>query len=345
MWHLLFWAIVSLALGQASAAPVVIGNAASSRCKGAQAAQIPSSAGPPETLRGIAQVSIFVSDLRKSTEYYGGVLGFTVAFDLNGKAGASRYFKINDSQYLELIQSAKAGNLVRQARIVFEASDLAALRSEYLRRCTSPGPITREMDGNPVFRMTAPNGIVLDFKQYAAGSRQVRLKGKLLDNRRIATHLLHAGALVTDEVTKPFLQRLGLIGAPFGPRGEYLETPATDRNLETKNPPLDPENPATRDRYLREVYGATHHFALEISDMHAVREELKRRGNYDDVRLRTAVGNNRHWLIHLFDPDGSRTEFMSRDTLPDDVPSFSVMPPGPPAAPIKAVQKGVYPWP
>lgn len=79
--------------------------------------------------------------------------------------------------------------------------------------------------------------------------------------------------------------------------------------------------------------------------MYAVREELKRRGNYDDVRLRTAVGNNRHWLIHLFDPDGSRTEFMSRETVPYDVPSFSVMPPGPPAAPIKAVQKGVYPWP
>lgn len=300
---------------------------------------------PPDMLDGIAQVTIFVSNLRKASDYYGGVLGFSAAFDLAGEAGKSRYFKVNDNQYIELAQSPKAGGLVRQARIVFEASDLVALRKEYERRCAAPGPIVREADGNPVFRVTAPNGIALDFKQYVPGSRQARLKGKLLGKRRIATHLLHAGTLVTDDTTKPFLQRLGLVGSPFGTRGEYLETPATDRNLETKNPPLDPDDPATRKQYLRELYGATYHFALEVTDMHAVREELKRRGNYDDVRLRTAVGNNRHWLIHLFDPDGSRTEFMSRDTVADDIPSFSVMPPGPPAPPIKAVQKGVYPWP
>jgi len=230
-------------------------------------------------------------------------------------------------------------------RIVFQTQDLKRLQQAFTDKGTPCGPDIDEDDRSRSCRLTAPNGAVFDFKQYVVGSQQERLIGKALGSHRIATHLLHAGTLVTDDATRAHLRDLGLTGVRFGARGDYLETPATDRNLETKNPPLDPDNPATRAQYLRELYGATYHFALEVADMHAAREELKRRGGYDDVRLRTAVGNNRHWLIHLFDPDGSRTEFMSRDVVADDVPSFSVMPPGPPAPPIKATQKGVYPWP
>ncbi|MBO9581711.1 MAG: VOC family protein [Sphingobium sp.] len=296
-------------------------------------------------LAGIAQITIRVSDLRRAASYYEGVLGFHHAFDVGEGGQHSSYYKVNDSQFLELVPSLKPGEIDRQARIVFETSDIEELRGKFAALDAAPGAIRREADGNRVFQIVAPNGFPFDFKQYDPGSRQVRLRGRLLGKGRIATHLIHAGTLVTDEATRAFLKRLGLTGVVFGERRDYLETPETDRNLETKNPPLDPDNPATRAQYLRELHGATNHFALEVADMHAVREELKRRGGYDDVRLRTAVGNNRHWLIHLFDPDGSRTEFMSRDVVADDVPSFSVMPPGPPAPPIRATQKGVYPWP
>lgn len=296
-------------------------------------------------IEGIAQVSIRVSDLARAERYYSGVLGFPAAFRVKASGRTSRYFKVNDDQFLELVPGLPEGELVRQARIVFQTADVERLRALFVAKGIAAGGIAREADGNRVFRILSPNGAAFDFKQYDAGSRQVALRGKLLGKRRIATHLLHAGTLVTDDATRAFLRDLGLTGVRFGARGDYLETPATDRNLETKNPPLDPGNPATHAQYQRELYGATYHFALEVTDMHAAREALKRRGGYDDVRLRTAVGNNRHWLIHLFDPDGSRTEFMSRDVVADDVPSFSVMPPGPSAPPIKAVQKGVYPWP
>lgn len=286
-----------------------------------------------------------MSDPDRARRYYEAVLGFRRAFTIRTGRGESAYFKINDSQYLELVPGLKPGGMSRLRRIVFETTDIAALRTELAQRGGMPGVIQREPDGNRAFRIVAPNGFAFGFKQYDAGSRQVGLRGKLGSARLIATHLLHAGTLVTDDPTRAFLKRLGLTGVTFGERREYLETPSTDRNLETKNPSLDPDNAQTRAQYLRELDGATNHFALEVGDMQAVREELKRRGGYDDVRLRTAVGNNRHWLIHLFDPDGSRTEFMSRDAVADDVPSFSVMPPGPPAPPIRAVSKGVYPWP
>jgi catechol 2,3-dioxygenase-like lactoylglutathione lyase family enzyme len=296
---------------------------------------------------GLAQVSMKVSNLAKSRFFYRDILGMPEAFDIKDKAGGIRsvYFKINDDQYIELIPGLRPDDIVREARIVIEASDLQRLRAIYVERGLDPGQIAKGPDGNPFFRAVAPNGFPLDFIQYLPGSRQGKLRGKLLVPERISSHLLHAGTMVTDDATKAFFQKLGWGRMLPGSRGDYVETPASDRNLETKNPPLDPNDPTTKARYTRELYGAVYHFSLEITDMHAARELLKQRGGFDDLRLRTAVGNNRHWLLHLFDPDGSRVELMSKETLPDDVPAFSVMPPGPPAPPILAKERGVYPWP
>lgn len=313
------------------------------------AAKSPEATAPAAALPilGLAQVTVIVSDLGRSRHFYGDVLGLPMAFELKDKSGAvaSVYFKVNDDQYVELVPGLRPDNLIRQQRLVIQSDNLVQLRGLMVARGLDAGPINTGPDGNPVFRITAPNGFPLDFMQYAPGSRQEKLRGKLLSSKRISTHLWHAGTMSRDDTTRAFFQNLGWGRLLPGSRGELIETPSSDRNLETKNPPLDPANPATLDRYNREVYGAVYHFALEIDDMHAARETLKQRGGLDDVRLRTAVGNNRHWLIHLFDPDGSRVELMSKDTVADNIPAFSVMPPGPPASPILATEKGVYPWP
>jgi catechol 2,3-dioxygenase-like lactoylglutathione lyase family enzyme len=296
---------------------------------------------------GLAQVTIKVSDLQRSKKYYGGVLGLPAAFELRDHRGAvsSIYFKVNDQQYVELVAGLRPDELIRLQRLVVESSDLLRLHSIYLEAGLRPSEIGIGADGNPFFRLVAPNSFPIDFIQYSPTSRQGRLVGRLLSNQRVSTHLLHAATMVKDDETKSFFKRLGWGKYLPGARGDFIETPSTDRNLETKNPPLNPDNPETRSQYDRELYGAVYHFSLEMVDVYATRELLKKRGGYDDVRLRTAVGNNRYWLIHLFDPDGTRTEFMSRDKAPDGVPSFSVMPPGQPAAPILATERGFYPWP
>jgi len=42
-----------------------------------------------------------------------------------------------------------------------------------------------------------------------------------------------------------------------------------------------------------------------IADMRATRNLVQERGKYTDLQVRAHVGNNRHWLMHIFDPDGS----------------------------------------
>ncbi|MGH9574281.1 MAG: VOC family protein [Candidatus Acidiferrales bacterium] len=288
-------------------------------------------------LIGIANITFKVSNLDKARAYYQGVLGLPEAFDIktSGKV-TSAYFKVNDDEYIEVTPTLKPGDLIREARVVFQSSDLKKLHAIYLEQGIKAGNIEQGPDGNPVFRVVDPEGNALDFLQYAPGSQQARAFGKFLNDSRISGEISHVGVMMKDRATgMPFYQKLGLdkLRSIPGGRGEYVELPSSDSNLETKDPPLDRNNPATHDQYEREVYGAVYHVSLWVPDIRVTRDTVQKRGSYSDVRVRAAVGHNRHWLIHLFDPDGTRTEIMSV-AFENDLPAGTIMAPGPPGPPI-----------
>jgi catechol 2,3-dioxygenase-like lactoylglutathione lyase family enzyme len=302
-------------------------------------------------LAGLAGITFRVSDLDKARRYYQGVLGFSEAFTIKDATGrvASVFFKVNDDQFVEVIPGLQPGGTNRQVRVVFQSTDLKRLHEIYTSRALNPTPITKGPDGNPVFRVIGPDNATLDFIEYVAGSQQVMARGKFLDARRLSTHLWHAGIYTKDrDAAVPFYgDKLGFIkGRDIpGGRGEYIETPSSDRNTETKFPPLDPNNPATRAQFDREVMGAVQHMALEVSDMKAFRDAAQERGGFTDLQVRAHVGNNRHWLVHLFDPDGSRTEVMET-AVQDKLQPMTVMAPGKAVAPpIVPTTPGEIPWP
>jgi len=317
---------------------------------GGQAAQAAAPATPDVPVVGLAAVGFRVSDLAKARAYYQGVLGLPEAFSTKDQSGvvASVYFKVNDDQYVEIVPGMTPGELRRQARVVFQSSDLKKLHAIYTERGVSPSPITTGPDGNPVFRVIGPSGAKLDFIEYVPGSQQAQLRGKLLDSKRISTHLWHAGIYTEDRAAAaPFYgEKLGFPRGRDVGRGEYIETPNSDSNTETKYPKLDPNNPATRAQFERESMGAVEHMSLEVTDMKATRDLVQDRGHYTDLWVRAHVGNNRHWLMHLFDPDGSRAEIMETAIQPDSIPSLSVMLPGKaPGPPILPKEPRVIPWP
>src|SRR6478609_4082862 len=106
---------------------------------GGQAAQAAAPATPDVPIVGLASVAFRVSDLTKSRAYYQGVLGFPEAFSTKDQSGgvASVYFKVNDDQYIELVPGMKPGELRRQARVVFQSSDLKKLHAIYTERGVS----------------------------------------------------------------------------------------------------------------------------------------------------------------------------------------------------------------
>lgn len=315
-----------------------------------QGAQPAEASAPEVPIVGLAGVAFRTSDLAKARAYYQGVLGFAEAFSTKDASGrvASVYFKINDDQFVEVVPDMKAGELRRMARVKFQSSDLKKLHAIYTERGLAPTPIATGPDGNPVFRVLGPSGAKLDFIEYVPGSQQGQLRGKLLDARRVSTHLWHVGIYSEDRAASaPFYgEKLGLPRGRDVGRGEYIETPSADSNTETKYPRLDPNNLATRAQFERESMGAVEHMALEVTDMKAMRDLVQERGKYTDLWVRAHVGNNRHWLMHLFDPDGSRAEVMETAVQPDSIPSLSVMLPGKAVGPpILPKEPRVIPWP
>jgi catechol 2,3-dioxygenase-like lactoylglutathione lyase family enzyme len=295
---------------------------------------------------GIANVTFKVADLDQARAYYTGILGLAEAFDVKDSLAktTSAYFKVNDDQYIEITPTLKPGELNRQERIVFQSIDLEKLRALYESRGLNPTKIQKGADGNPVFRVVSPEGANLDFLQYVEGSEQAKARGKFLSPDRISTHLWHVGIMTKDPGTSgPFYrEKLGFRNLRFGTRGDYLETPSRDSNTETKPPLVD--TPATHVQYEREQWEAVNHIGLEVADMRTTRDLLQKRGGFDDLRVRAHVGNNRHWLMFLFDPAGTRTEIVET-AIQEQLPPMTVMAPGAPAPPILPKAPGVLPWP
>jgi hypothetical protein len=85
--------------------------------------------------------------------------------------------------------------------------------------------------------------------------------------------------------------------------------------------------------------------ALEVPDMRVARDLVQERGGFTDLQVRAHVGNNRHWLMHIFDPDGSRTEVMET-AVQSELPAMTVMAPGTEVRPpIVPTEPRVIPWP
>lgn len=316
-------------------------NAQGGRAGQGAAPQAP--AEPTVPIVGIAQVTFKTADLAKSRAYYTGVLGLPEAFTLKDGAGVtSAYFKVNDDQFIEIAPTLKPGELIRQERVVFESSDLEKLRAIYAERGLNPTPIAKGLDGNPVFRVKDTEGNNLDFLQYVAGSKQTQARGKMLDAGRVTTHIWHVGIMQKDRTASSgfYKDKIGLGNGRDVGRGEYIELPSSDRNLETKDPPLDPNDAATKDQYTREVYGAVYHMGLEVKEARVARDLTQKRGKFSDVRVRATVGNNRHWLIHLFDPDGTRSELMETPVQPAEILSGSIMAKNPGDPPIPPAGRG-----
>src|SRR4051812_31061092 len=151
-------------------------------------------------IAGLAGITFRVSDLDKARRYYNGVLGFAEAFTLKDAQGrvSSVFFKVNDDQFVEVVPGLQPGGMNRQVRVVFQSTDLKKLRDTYSTRGLNPTPITRGPDGNPVFRVMGPDAATLDFIEYAADSPMMKTRGKLLDPRRLSTHLWHVGIYTKD---------------------------------------------------------------------------------------------------------------------------------------------------
>ncbi len=270
-------------------------------------------------LEGIAHIGFRAASLAASRAFYTGQLGFAQAFDEKNSAGetALAFFKINDSQYIELSQGIPAGNPERFTHLAFETGDLAQLRTLLAARGLTPPEPVKGRDGNLAFSVQDPTGQRIEFVQYMPGSLHWNARGKFLDARRISTHLQHVGVAIPasqlDSALHFYRDQLGFSEFwRFSPNGQLrlikLLVPGARRDIVElmlyDAPPTGAQ------------YGSMQHVNFEVPDITPPCRTLLGRGAGVIRPLRPVVNAENLWAMNLLDPDGTRIEIQDLKKVP-----------------------------
>ncbi len=277
------------------------------------AVSLPAADLPELPLNGIAHVAFRSSDFEKSAEFYTGILGYREAFRFPAAKGkpASVFFKVNDRQFVRLDRVDAPAPDDRLVEIAFLTTDMQTLRRQLTARGLSPTPVETRRDGNPYVSIIDPEGHIISFVEYQTGSEQAKLDRKLLVRDRLSTEIWHAGVHVMDKAKMDafYLGKLGMkpywTGARDGkPLYVHHDMPGLRDNFFEY---LVQYGPVDRGRL-----GSTHHICLVVDDLDNALEKAHQRGLPRNDRHAAKVGMVKHWLSNMFDPDGSRVEFMER---------------------------------
>ncbi len=259
---------------------------------------------PPIT--GIATFAVKVGDMDEARKFYSGILGYDEIFV--SKATGGTVFKVNDHQYVEVSTGLK-GDEDRLIFIGLETSDARRL-AVYLasKGVDAPRTLTPDADGNLSFTVHDPLRHAVRFVQYLPGSEHSRLFGQHLSPRRTSEHILHVGIHVTDRAAADRFYvdilkcKLLWEGGPEANPHAWVSVlmPEGTDWIEYMTSPANPN--------ARQL-GGNHHMALGVPDIRTPFETVTERGYKGQKPILARDGR---WLLNLFDPYLTRTEFMVR---------------------------------
>lgn len=240
---------------------------------------------PRPRVFGIAHVSVQTSDLAKARAFYGSVLGFSEALPAPANGAV---FVVNARQRL----------IVRDG--------LPPDRDERLLN------VGFEVERSGMAEAKDPDGHTIQFVSMA-GSQDAAAK----PDRRISRRILHAGLTIKDPAAADTFYKdvLGFSeiwrgGRPAGAINWInMRVPDGTDYLEYM---LYPAAPPTRQQL-----GSAHHVALLVPDIQQALETVRARTKPGDRNHRATpnIGVNNRWQLNVFDPDGTRVEFMEPWTV------------------------------
>ena len=269
-------------------------------------------------LLGLAHVGIRVSDLARARAFYGDLIGLEEAFTTTNDDGSvfCAYFKVNDHQFIEIFPGLQADQVVPMTHIAMYTADLEKLRRMMIDRGLKPGKISQgPRDHNLSFSirdLPGQNLTFLEFVQYMPDSLHTRDTGHHLGARRISTHLEHAGIVTTDvdAAYNFYVERLGFRETWRRPNPDtgkvaliHLRMPGGSGDY------IELSNLSGVADLARKRAGTAAHCSLEVPDIRKAYQETLDRGETKD-RQEPRFGLDQRWQFNLFDPDGTRVEFM-----------------------------------
>jgi catechol 2,3-dioxygenase-like lactoylglutathione lyase family enzyme len=255
---------------------------------------------------GIDHVTVFVSDVEKSRQFYSGDLGLTTKCPQY--TGPDPCYLVAPSNQRVLLKAApvqtKNGVLKDWlAEIAFTTDDLAGMRRYLLANGMRPSVIRRDTDGSQSFRVRDPEGNPIAFVH------RLPLKiGYVTASKQISTHLIHAGFVVKDLAAENRFY-VDLLGFRLYWYGGFKDDGVDWYELQVPDGPDWIEYmlniPANADH---KDLGVQNHFSFGVKNVHDAASQLRLNG------LRTfdgpEVGRDGKDSLDAYDPDGTRVEVM-----------------------------------
>jgi lactoylglutathione lyase len=280
---------------------------------------------------GVSHIALFVHDIAASRAFYKDLLGFEEPFSLTNKNGSLHltWIKINDRQTIELFPEKQAGT-DRLNHIALETDSADAMRVYLAAKGLSvPEKTPVGSIGNANFMVKDPDGHNVEIVQYLPTGRTVRERGNFLPETRASTRMTHVGILVGKlEQAKQFYE--GILGFH-----EFWRGGSNPSRLSWVNERVADGNDYVEFMLYSELpdpdkRGKYHHLCLEVPDVEKTKKILEGRlarvSYAKPLEIKTGV--NRKRQLNLWDPDGTRIEFMEPQTV-DGIaaPSSSAPPP------------------
>lgn len=265
---------------------------------------------PPIT--GVASFAANVSSLDDARRFYSGVLGLQEAFTIKSPVGGTDLttFKISEGQYVYVAPDLKNPDESRLLFVGFETTDAKALRAYLAAKGVDvPASVNADAAGNLSLFVKDPEGNLVQFIEYQSNGLHARNKGKFLSPQRLSDHALHVGYRIRDpEALDRFYRdilgyRLIWKGGSRDDRFDWISMAVPDGNQWIEYM-VNTGTPTPRQ------LGVLNHLALGTLDIDKAHGEVVARG-YTDKAV-PAIGRDGRWLMHLYDKDLTRTEFMVR---------------------------------
>ncbi len=271
------------------------------------AAQAAAPARPPIT--SVSHFAVYSADMAKSDAFYTHNLGAVKKDDPENKAGVRYYF--NDRQWVEVLPlPAGYTSVNRMDHAAFNTPDVAAMRKFLVANHIKAFAINKGADGSKWFYVNDPEGNRIEFVQLPAQTVSI-------PDNPLSNHIIHYGMIVHNEaVMDPFYRTLlGFrpywFGGPAGkpaqwisqqvPNGtDWMEYMIVSGPVKTGVPASMPQATA----------GVLNHFALGVGNMERTVTLLAGGERISEKNDGPKIGLDGKWQYNMYDPDGTRAEFM-----------------------------------
>ncbi len=260
-------------------------------------------------ITGVSHLSVYSADMAKSDAFYTHHLGAVKGADPEDAKGVRYYF--NARQFVEVLPLPAGAGVNHMDHGAFNTADAEALR-KYLaaNKIVVPKKVTVGSDGSKWFRVKDPEGNTIEFVE--ASKTPPTIAAVSPSNR-----IIHFGMIVHSQAVEDPFYRKVLGFKPYWFGGMTVENPAwisqqvpdgnewveymVVKGPQTKGIPTDMSGANA---------GVLNHFALGVGNMEKTVTVLTGGERLSEKTDGPKIGRDGKWQFNMYDPDGTRAEFM-----------------------------------